>query len=473
VLEPDRVVACVRLDWIYTHSVYTMVLKRSANMILQATYSINATSQSPQSASPTLTQSTSASNSNFTPSTSPINPKTPPRYSRSKTRYPDLGRVPLHRRGTSKTYEHLEDLLREAGYKDTRIFTPEGEHGDEAVDECRGLKSDTDKRGSIRGGVNAVVGFLSGLMPGGAVSRSSSLERQDSYGIHPTGSSSHSLRGPYSPQSPLAHKRAKKQQPRTPLSSEPHSPITTTSSIESLEHTPRARHRSPPRSITPVLPNIAHSQSQQTHAYQRPRHQLVHRISDQSTYSLRRPLLHPQTSRTSLRQHGLTSPSGMANVAQPRPSRAGAYLRHMTSQPDIPKRPNSTPAHLARRTFLLNNSELDISNPAFNENCAVQEQPPLPRTWIESVARAVLFGGVGAYVGGPSGPPSISEPETESLATHGKTLRSTRSSISQVSPNYSRFQQSRSGLSDRTNTRSASLLAPPELFTQIDGGDPG
>ncbi|KAJ7217491.1 hypothetical protein B0H12DRAFT_975148, partial [Mycena haematopus] len=55
---------------------------------------------------------------------------TPPSQPRGRVRklYPEgVGRVPLHRRGTSKTYERLEDLLREAGYKETRIFTPETE----------------------------------------------------------------------------------------------------------------------------------------------------------------------------------------------------------------------------------------------------------------------------------------------------------------------------------------------------------
>ena len=48
---------------------------------------------------------------------------TPPRQSRSRTCYGDLGRIPLHRRETSKTYEWLQDLLKEAGYKETRVFT--------------------------------------------------------------------------------------------------------------------------------------------------------------------------------------------------------------------------------------------------------------------------------------------------------------------------------------------------------------
>ncbi|KAF8519441.1 hypothetical protein JB92DRAFT_3112405 [Gautieria morchelliformis] len=63
-------------------------------------------------------------------------PHTPER-GRGRTRYPaylshqldDAGkpRPLLHRRGTSHMYETLEDLLKEAGYKETRVFTPEVE----------------------------------------------------------------------------------------------------------------------------------------------------------------------------------------------------------------------------------------------------------------------------------------------------------------------------------------------------------
>lgn len=58
----------------------------------------------------------------------------------------------------------MEDLLREAGYKETRVFTPEAER----------FPADGDKRkGNAEGGglsvkesVDAVVGFLAGLVPG-------------------------------------------------------------------------------------------------------------------------------------------------------------------------------------------------------------------------------------------------------------------------------------------------------------------
>ncbi|TFY65873.1 hypothetical protein EVG20_g5206, partial [Dentipellis fragilis] len=88
----------------------------------------------------------------------PAIPHTPPR---GRARYGalsrDPSRVPLHRRGTSKTYERLEDLLREAGYKETRVFTPEAERVEAAAQ--------AQERGSMRG-VGAVVGFLAGLVQG-------------------------------------------------------------------------------------------------------------------------------------------------------------------------------------------------------------------------------------------------------------------------------------------------------------------
>lgn len=65
-------------------------------------------------------------------------PSTPQQRGRPSSRYPTSlgpGHVPLHRRGTSKTYECLEDLLREAGYKETRVFTPETERAEIEAEE--------------------------------------------------------------------------------------------------------------------------------------------------------------------------------------------------------------------------------------------------------------------------------------------------------------------------------------------------
>ncbi|OBZ78146.1 hypothetical protein A0H81_02364 [Grifola frondosa] len=99
-------------------------------------------------------------------------PHTPPR-GRASSRYPvslakgDPGRVPLHRRGTSKTYERLEDLLREAGYKETRVFTPEMERAEAQAEERRKQRAIWRAReASLREGVGAVVDFFAGWIPG-------------------------------------------------------------------------------------------------------------------------------------------------------------------------------------------------------------------------------------------------------------------------------------------------------------------
>lgn len=369
--------------------------------------------------------------------------------------------MPLHRRGTSKTYERLEDLLREAGYKETRVFTPEGERGESGSSGEHGVRPNAD-HGSVRGGVGAVVGFLAGLIPGApSVSRSSSVQRADASKERqnvdePIPSSSLHTYSP--PVSPLTLRQTQKQKQKTAVSSESHSPTGMTSSIESLEPTPQAKRR-PPTHYAP------HQEQQ------RPSHQLVHRVSDQYSHASQRN----RGSRTSLHQQVLSPPASPKYIAQPRPSRAGAYLRHMASAPNMPKRPSSTPVHPPpRRQTLISDSDTDDAV-KFNEN--ELEEPPLPRTWLESVARAVLFGGMGAYVGGPAGPPTVVDPA--SFTPHARALRPTRSSLSQVSLQQGgdpRSRTPRSGLSNRTNTHRFSpndLLAPPELFTRIERGRAG
>ena len=58
----------------------------------------------------------------------------------------------------------MEDLLREAGYKETRVFTPEAERfpadGDKRKENAEGGGL------SVKESVDAVVGFLAGLVPG-------------------------------------------------------------------------------------------------------------------------------------------------------------------------------------------------------------------------------------------------------------------------------------------------------------------
>ncbi|KAF8067676.1 hypothetical protein FPV67DRAFT_1492919 [Lyophyllum atratum] len=440
----------------------------------KTSYGIIATPSSPTNTSPTLTQSTS--NSNSSPSTSPRPLTTPPRSSRSRTRYPELGRVPLHRRGTSKTYERLEDLLREAGYKETRVFTPEGERA-----EARSAQKDAEPAGEeagVKNSMGAFVGFLAGLMPNAAASRSTSslpLNAEEEHVYSP-------------PASPLLQRQIQKQKQRqdTSSSSEPYSssPLSSlmTSSIESLEPTPRAPRRRPPsRSTTPVpAPSMySHPQSSQQ-SLRRPTHLMVHRPSDQSdqsysTSSRPSPLSnHP--SQTSPYHHPGHLPSvGTSNqqIAQPRPSRAHAYLRHMASAPNMPKRPSSTTAQQQQprhSTFVHKESDFNARRNENNEDT----EPALPRTWLESVARAVLFGGMGAYIGGPS----IVDPPSQASGVQKKTLRPTRSSISQTTLHSAkRPPPRRSGLSDQTNTKNAAggefLLAPPDLFARLERGRSG
>jgi hypothetical protein len=149
-----------------------------------------------------------ASNSDLTgvsdSSNSPQTPQTPQMYRRMRPRYPqELGRVPLHRRGTSKTYERLEDLLKEAGYKETRIFTPETERTGKCEDDDDDATVVEDKRTSM---VKDVVGFLTGLIPGvGASVAGSGAESVGSKILDPsTGSQTRGTNNPSSQPSAIS-----------------------------------------------------------------------------------------------------------------------------------------------------------------------------------------------------------------------------------------------------------------------------
>ncbi|KAG1784594.1 uncharacterized protein HD556DRAFT_1280391 [Suillus plorans] len=246
-------------------------------------------------------------------------PFTPPR---GRTRYPDtLARVPLHRRGTSKTYERLEDLLREAGYKETRVFTPESErHTDHAIDK---------HTSSVRGGVGTVVGFLAGL-----VSRNSSMAREpiSSKDLHSQ------------PPSPLAHIKA--LHPSSSASS-----YSFNTSPESLR-----------------------------------KHSRFHATRN----------LFPETHGQSLAPNTYIRHQSSSNFSKDAPN-AHAYLRHMASAPNIQplaKRPSSSNVSLrshrtphaqprsSRRNVVLTSDDI----------IETDDPPPLPRNWMESVAKALLSG---------------------------------------------------------------------------------
>ncbi|KAJ3732914.1 hypothetical protein DFJ43DRAFT_970059, partial [Lentinula guzmanii] len=351
---------------------------------------------------PPLTQSTSGSNnsrSNYgSISQSPPQPSTPPsRYgnthqyhrrtatNRPRTRYPaDLarsgdGRTPLHRRGTSQKYEPFEDLLREAGYKETRIFTPETERIASGAGDGDGSSGGKSK-------VAGVVEFLSGFIPG---SRTSSL-RQDS----------------------------------------------------------KATNYSPPSSPSPAS---FRDQNQNINTVQ-DRELQKQLIDVDATPRVTRTHTSASTQPSSKRMPPPSLPlsnNKKATYLDHRPSRATAYLRHIASAPDMPgvnlQRSHSTNASNSR-TRKSNRSSRTKDSQHGNHNDDDEEDygfnsvyeghtrgngegeedtnvPPLPKGWLETVARAILLDAPAVHYRHP--------------------LSRTQSARSALS--------SRSGLSDRTN----------------------
>ncbi|KAJ3561673.1 hypothetical protein NP233_g10049 [Leucocoprinus birnbaumii] len=367
---------------------------------------------SPAASSPSLTQS--ASNS----SSSPPQPSTPPKQPRP--RYPDLGRVPLHRRGTSQTYERLEDLLREAGYKETRIFTPESDKagiGGRGRDEDEDADEDPKKRLGVGA---AVVGFLTGLVTGGG-----------SGSDHPEQRSQISRN-----QSPLRRE-----------ASEPHTPPPMVSSAESLnDPTPKAYRRQ--QYSRPTTPSAHHHQYHHHH-HQPPQLQHLSAAQRHLQHQASRSSIHTAAAATVNLNQGTNVNVNASAIHQPRPSRAGTYLRHIVP-PEPHPRPNSTPiVHQA-----------DSSD----------TEPSLPRNWLDNVARAILFGvaSTGASTTATTTPPPPS-------SSHQRPLRATRSSLSQTTiARGGKPNTRRSGLSDQTNTipplPSLDHLAPPALFTRLERG---
>ncbi|KAI0249727.1 hypothetical protein BJV78DRAFT_1224350 [Lactifluus subvellereus] len=296
----------------------------------------SSSSSSPPISPPSLLQSSFSSTADTRNVEPPPTPHTPPR---GRSRYPsslahDGLRVPLHRRGTSNTYERLEDLLKEAGYKETRVFTPETERHREYERE-HGEGRETG--GRARSGVDTVVGFLAGLVLG-----QGDGQRTD-------------MKGPQSDR------------------------VSQATLVGSSAH----RHRA----AIDISPTVRASSSR-----------------------ARGTLGHP------LRPSGVTDSGRLSDVPV---SPARAYLRHMASAPNIPRRRllrAHTPIPVAKKsTTSLKDGFRAQSTPP----------PPMPPSWLETVARAVL-GFPGARIGGrndtdsralPVHPPEQSRSEHSSQAT--------------------------------------------------------
>lgn len=282
-------------------------------------------------------------------------PSTPPR-GRQSPRYPSSlarGDLPLHRRGTSRTYERLEDLLRDAGYKETRVFTPESERA-----EARAAEKEL-RQGSVRGGVDAVVGFIAGLIPGGSKNEDSDVDEADNRNT------------------PIYEDSTTWSLPPSPLGNK-HTPATTFS-------------------LPPLSPTRSYSYTQRPTP-------LPH-------------YLRPQPSASgSLRTYAQVSA-------------ARGYLRHMASTPNMAKRPASTRDSSAERVSLQRSRR------------QVDQAPPLPSTWLQSVTKAVLGSTSPAvYVGGPS---------SRRVLTHSS--RSAHKSV----------------LRDHTNKPKSAFALPPPLATDL------
>ncbi|KAF8273696.1 hypothetical protein EI94DRAFT_1169115 [Lactarius quietus] len=324
---------------------------------------------SPSISPPGLLQSSSSSTAD-PPSNDSHSPRTPPR---GRPRYPSGlahggPRVPLHRRGNSKTYERLEDLLQEAGYKETRIFTPETERHREYE---RGQRERPQLDGRVRSGVDTVVGFLSGLVSGQA----------DSQRVH-------------------ANDSQNEQMARTSLSAHQSRP---SSSNGPIPATSLSQTRGPPSRL--LGPNV--------------------------TYTERSSDVHASPAR--------------------------AYLRHIASAPNIPRRRvpgECAPPPLIKKSTISLKDGLNTPGPP----------PPMPPSWLETVARAVLgFHGSHTRLNDTTCSPShksLNHPTSRSSTVRGYG-RSTRKRQAAVFGDSAARQR---GRSTQSLIRSPVLLQPPNIL---------
>ena len=311
------------------------------------------------------------------------------------------------------------------------------------------------------------MGFFAGLLPGAMSSRTSLVQPPPEPGSKDPVTSQDGSPSP----SPLTNRTFQRRAVGGSYDLadvEQHTPSILTSSIESLgEHTLRLNRPYDSRINNPA--NTINLHAPQSYHSERPA--LPHRNT--TPFSHNSQQMQKQPSRSSLHLQAIQQQH--LNMVSPRSPRASAYMRHMPSA-SMPHRPDSTPAHISRPAIFITDDDHDSGS----------TQPPLPPSWLESVARAVLFGGTGAYIGGPSSfashHGSLTGPSSPSFAKR-HVLRSTRSSLSQVSSRRTKHHRQpmnrRSGLTDQTNSpitpptsgsRDSFFGPPPSLFSQIERG---
>ncbi|KAJ8694992.1 hypothetical protein PTI98_007621 [Pleurotus ostreatus] len=308
------------------------------------------------------------------------------------------GRVPLHRRGTSSKYESLEDLLKEAGYKETRIFTPESDRNTKArgagnpYDSDGALQHGRALKSSLRGGVGAFVGFFTGLV-------ASKVEDNAGASGHVAGpeytTPASPSPSPY-PSRPAQHRQSSASSISVNRNQHQHqlarnsSSTQLSSSMESLPHWNPQSEQSGVSSRNSAY--ARHGQRSSPYVY-------GPGYVQASTSSLRLQVetipespSNPSSShshRNSYARQSARPHNRPANLRVPHPlGGAGALLRHIASESSLlPERPQSTPPSSASRLTFLQHEDDFQSN-----RTSVLARNEAKHSWLQSVARTMLLG---------------------------------------------------------------------------------
>jgi len=269
-------------------------------------------------------------NSASSASESPPGPQTPPAAHRIFQHDLGNGRGTLNRPGTDN-FESLEELLRAAGYKETRIYSPEADR------EERGPFSGFDV-GAVKDGVGALVGFLSGIV-GGAP------RPAEAVGPRPR------MRAPSPPPSPSPFSNNRVVRRRQSRSDD----------LSDEDPTPRSKART---HLQPSRPGIRHNHS-------------AHFLDDTSNSGIASP--------RALRPHGhLRHMTSTQSMPPTRPSSTPVGLHLRDPEGTLPGRPGSV-VHtlrgiLASDTVERREREQRLPTPLFlTTDPYASDGAPLPR----------------------------------------------------------------------------------------------
>lgn len=271
--------------------------------------------------------------------------------------------MPLHRRGTSRQFERLEDLLREAGFKETRVFTPENERREAGKADAKGrLKQhlDANRPVSSQGGRGAggMFSFLASFVPAWS-------EDEESRKHHLTTQSLGRASGKHNKL--ILNDEADGDEDEDE------------DDAAAISPTPHRLSHKPPMITTSDFSSPG---------------------SSSSSSSRSPPLL--QQKFKPIEHHGSLTPRGARN----RPD-AQSALRHMISAPDFAQQRPGSQTSKARRVTAADQGR-GTNSRSGDRNATVKasstsQHPPLPQNWFDTVTNAVLNATGGAHVGGPRG----------------------------------------------------------------------